>query len=108
MSGGDSDLIAALRAGIDAYAEAEGATLLAEAQIEARAKARDLLVEAIAERLLDRAEQQLGRPAHAGYTARATGAAGGTGPREPAPRTPDAADRRPPQPPAAAAKVAAA
>ena len=57
----ERDLIDRLRDGIEAYADAEAAALLAEAQIEARAKVRALLVETIAQRLLERADEKLTR-----------------------------------------------
>ncbi|HEX5225933.1 MAG TPA: hypothetical protein VFW29_12465, partial [Solirubrobacteraceae bacterium] len=60
-----------LAAALDELAERDAATLVAEAHIEARARVRGLLAEAIAERLLARAESELGalrgdRPPSAG------------------------------------------
>jgi Gas vesicle synthesis protein GvpL/GvpF len=58
MSGHDEVLDRLLR-GVDEFAESQIGELIDEASIEARSKVRAILVEAIAERLLDRAESEL-------------------------------------------------
>jgi hypothetical protein len=58
MSGEDTAL-ERLRAALDELADSEAGSLLAEARIEARARVRGVLAEAIAERLLDSAEREI-------------------------------------------------
>ena len=62
MRAGD-DAFEALRGAIEALADAEAAELVAEARIEARAKVRTILAEAMAQALLDRSQAELERPA---------------------------------------------
>ena len=60
MSGEDA-VLERLRAALDELAAEETAALVAEARIEARARVRSLLAEALAERMLARAEDALAR-----------------------------------------------
>lgn len=61
MRAGD-DAFEAMRGAIEALADAEAAELVAEARIEARAKVRTILAEAMAQALLDRSQAELERP----------------------------------------------
>ena len=76
MRAGD-EAFDALRAAIDDLADAEAPGLVAEARIEARAKVRSMLAEAMAHALLERSQAELGQPrADASETVPATEAAG--------------------------------
>jgi hypothetical protein len=61
MSSDDASL-RRLNAALDGLADEDAAELVREARIEARARVRALLVEAMAERLLERTESSLGEP----------------------------------------------
>ena len=61
MRAGD-EAFEALRETIDSLAAAEVSELVAEARIEARAKVRSILAEAMAQALLDRSQLELGKP----------------------------------------------
>jgi len=64
-----------LRRAIDDLAESEAAGLVAEARVEARAKVRSILVEALAQALLDRAQAKLSSPDTPGASALSPAAA---------------------------------
>jgi hypothetical protein len=59
----DDDTLARLQRYVDAHADSEVASLVKEAEIEARSNVRAILVEALAERLLERAAGELASPA---------------------------------------------
>ncbi len=88
--GGEGDVLQRLSTALDELAAADAGAVLEEARVEARIRVRALLAEALAERMLAQAEDELGSGGRARLRGRDVDAAHGRGPtpaREPGPRT---------------------